>query len=100
MSRTHEEVQSELRSAEVALDELGQRERRLWDRIRIAAGTWTQDQYPGLGPMWVVAVMGQRCLSLNEVEGGWGWGRFDVWGNVTGYHCEQLEIQHVVAQTL
>lgn len=39
-------------------------------------------------------------LYLDEIEGGWGWGTFDAWGIVSGYHYEQLEIHHVIGHTL
>lgn len=44
--------------------------------------------------------MGRRCLYFNSVESGWGWGRFDTWGQICEYHWQDLEIQHVVSQTL
>jgi len=95
------EVQAEIEAAERALTELGDRELRLWERVRVTPSQWIQNQYPNVGPVWVVALMGRRCLYLNQLEGGWGWGRFDVWGTVSEYHWQaDLDIQHVIAQTL
>jgi hypothetical protein len=37
---------------------------------------------------------------LNEVEGGWGWGRYVEWGSIADFHWQQDQIQHVIAQTL
>ena len=95
-----DQVRDEIQSAERALDELGVRERRLWDRIRITPAQWRQMQYPGYGSVWVVAVMGRRCLYLNQMEGGWGWGRFDTWGEVSEYHYGDDEVQHAVSVVL
>jgi hypothetical protein len=95
-----DQIRREIQSAERTLDEVGVRERRLWDRIRIKPAQWRQAQYPGDELVWVVAVMGRRCLYFNHVEGGWGWGRFDVWGDVSEYHWQQDEIQHAVSVVL
>jgi hypothetical protein len=94
------EVREEVQRAERALDELGERERRLWDRMYVEPSRWKQEQYPGYDPFWVVAILGRRCLYLNHMEGGWGWGRFDTWGVVSEYHCQDGEIQHAVYQAL
>lgn len=80
--------------------ELDIRIRRLWDRVSLEPQRWRAAQYPQKAEVWVVGVLGDRCLYFNEVEGGWGWGRFSEWGRVADFHWEQLEIQHVVAQTL
>ncbi|RPI75083.1 MAG: hypothetical protein EHM45_15710 [Desulfobacteraceae bacterium] len=82
------------------LHELDGRAARLWERIRIAPEQWSHNQYAGLGPVWVVGVLGKRCLYLNSVEGGWGWGRYARWGQVSEYHWEQQDIHHVIFQTL
>ncbi|ODA36716.1 hypothetical protein [Planctopirus hydrillae] len=90
------EIHVELRNAEAALATLGERETRLWERVKITPTQWRHNQYPNVGPVWVVAVMGKRCLYYNAVEGGWGWGRFESWGIVADYHWQQDEIQHAI----
>ncbi len=52
----------EIMIAENALDDLGSRERRLWEHIKIQPTQWRQEQYAGAGPVWAIAVMGNRCL--------------------------------------
>jgi hypothetical protein len=94
------ELLAEIKVAEASITELGERERRFWDRLVISPAKWEQRQYPGARLFWVVAVMGRRCLYYNDVECGWGWGRFEEWGVVREYHWQQDEIQHVVFQTL
>lgn len=94
------QIQAEIARAEHELDRIGARERRLWDFVSIAPERWTEGHYGDVGPVWVVAVMGRRCLYLNPVEGGWGWGTYDRWGSVDGYHWQQDEIQHSIVQTL
>ena len=97
LQRTSGEVAEEIAKSERGLDA---RSLRLWERVRIAPEPWTQHQYPGGQPFWVVAILGNRCLHFNDVEGGWGWGRFSEWGQVGESHCQQDEIHHVVEQTL
>jgi hypothetical protein len=94
---TREQVASEIAECEKAL--VGP-PLRLWERVRIAPVLWTQQQYPGDSPFWVVAILGRRCLYYNQVEGGWGWGRFVDWWRIADYHCQQDEIAHTIHQTL
>lgn len=72
--------------------------RALWELMQITPSTWAQQQYPEDGPHWVVAIMGNRCLYFNDVEGGWGWGRFTQWGQVDGYHRDQMQVHHLLRQ--
>jgi hypothetical protein len=90
-------VASEIDKASRALSERGA---RLWERIRIQPTEWRTKQYPGEDLAWVVATVAYRCLYFNEVEGGWGWGRFSDWGNIEEHHWEQLEIHELVEQML
>ena len=91
---------TEIEVAEAALAELGDRERRLWERLRIPPEEWVSDQYQDETSVWVVAAMGRRCLYFNPVESGWGWGRHETWGEVSEYHCQQDEIQHAISMVL
>ena len=96
-------IAKEISEAEREMNGLGDRVRRLWDRVCIPPAKWAQDQYSGAGEFWVIAVMGNRCLYLNPIEGGWGWGRFKEYGKISsGYHCcqEGDEIQHAIYQTM
>lgn len=94
------ELQAELSAAAAALAQLGDRQARLWELLRISPSKWNQRQYEGTEGVWVVALMGSRCLYFNPVESGWGWGRFTSWGVIHGYHWQQDEIQHAIGQAL
>jgi hypothetical protein len=94
------DVIHEIEGADRALGKLSASARRLWDWIRITPEQWRSNQYPGNGTVWVVGVLGRKCLYFIEVEEGWGWGGYETWGAVNEYHWEQLEIQQVVVQTL
>ncbi len=97
---TKEEVEGEIAEAERELNEEDERAYRLLQRMQITPELWTQEQYPGNELFWVIAIMGSRCLYYNHVEGGWGWGRYAQMGEVSEHHWQQLEIQHVVFQTI
>jgi len=94
---THDKIAAEIHAAEQAF---GERERRLWNQVRIGPSRWRQQQYLGISEVWVVGILGDRCLYLNEIEGGWGWGRYAEWGKIAKFHWQQDEIHHVIAQTL
>lgn len=93
-------IKADITAAELALEELGPRYRELWEHVRIEPQRWGHSQYVPVEPFWVVGLIGQRCLYFNDVEGGWGWGAFKEWGQIAEYHFEQLNIEHVIAQTL
>jgi hypothetical protein len=93
-------VVRDLKRSEIELREADERAIRFCERIRISPALWAQEQYPESDKVWVIAVMGNRCLYFNHVECGWGWGQFEQWGKVSEYHCQDLDIHHVVLQTL
>ncbi len=70
----------------------------LWELMQIDPAPWAQQQYCDSGTFWVSAVIGNRCLYFNDVEEGWGWGRFSQWGRVDGYHEDQQEVHYLVRQ--
>lgn len=97
--QTLHSVQQEIAAA---ADELRADERalRFWHRMHIPPQHWSHKQYPGAELFWVIALLGERCLYFNSVEGGWGWGRYKAHGNISEYHYQQDEIHQVVFQTL
>ncbi len=97
---TAENVKEKIHAAEMELRELDGQASRLWEQIRITPEQWCQRQYVDAGDFWVVGILGKRCLYLNCVEGGWGWGQYTKWGEIVEYHWEQLNINHVVLQTI
>ena len=97
---TKKELEKCISEAEHELKEEDERAIRLWQRIQKSPVAWSQEQYPGGDTFWVIAIMGSRCPYYNHVEGGWGWGKYTEMGKVCEYHWQQLEIQHVVLQTI
>jgi len=97
---TLEQVTREVREAEARLAEDGGRGLRLWERIRVSPARWSTNQYRDFPSVWVVALMGRRCLYFNPIEHGWGWGRYDTAGHVAEYHWQQDDIGGIVYMTL
>ena len=73
MPLSESDVASEPLNAEQMLNDIGPREQRLCERIRVSPTKWQQAQYsaPANMPVRVVAVMGRGCLYFNVVERGW-----------------------------
>ncbi len=94
------QIQNEIDLTDKELEELDIRAFRLWERIRIKPELWKQKQYNHAGKLWVVGILGRRCLYFNFVEGGWGWGRFEKWGKINEYHWQQDEIKTTIYHTL
>ncbi len=91
-------VEAEIERAEAALDARDARYRQLWNQIRVRPAQWDQTQYPRVGPAWVVGLMDGRCLYFNAVEGGWGWGRFKEFGEITEFHTQKDALADVIAR--
>ncbi len=73
---------------------------RLWERVRVPVSLWTQVTYPDIHGVWVVGLLGTRCLCFNPVEGGWGWGRFESAGSISTFHWQQDELDTCIHVTL
>ena len=95
-----EVLREEIAAAIHTMDELEPSVRRLWDLVCIPPIQWTQGQYAGAGQLWVIALMGNRCLYYNPIESGWGWGHYLDFGKIYEYHWQQDEIQHAIYQML
>lgn len=97
---TSTQIQDDIKVAERELSDSSARAFKLWERIKVPASLWNQEQYSMEPTFWVIAIMGGRCLYFNYVEGGWGWGQYQDWGKIDTYHWQQDEISHVVFQLL
>ncbi|VTR97780.1 hypothetical protein [Tuwongella immobilis] len=91
--------EAELRSL-IAVAEGGMTPRVLafWERVRIGPVKWA---LPPIGDdgggFWVVAIVGQECLWYNDIEDGFNISRYDIFGQIADYWCNQSELQHCVA---
>ena len=97
MGPSESDILAEIARAETALDA---RALRLWESVRIPPSTWRQSTYSDVGTVWVVGLLGARCLCFNPVEEGWGWAPFDPPGVITQLHFEELELHHAIVQVL
>jgi len=97
---TKREILEEIEEAEKELTLLDERTLRLWERTKVPPTQWKQEQYTESDDMWVIALLGNRCLYFNFVEEGWGWGFYEKWGVISEYHWQQDEIQHALLHTM
>ena len=81
--------------------ELDPRENRFWERIRVPPARWSAGKYAEcVGGFWVVGLLGVRCLHLNEVEGGFTWGRYSTPGTIDKIGYDQDELCHAIYKML
>ncbi len=69
-------------------------EQRLWEAIRIEPERWQQHPYgdPGEG-FWAVAIVGKTVLWYNDIEEGFNRSRYDRYGTIEDYWCNQDELE-------
>ena len=83
---------------EAALVEMTSPQRALWNLIAVQPQKWKQNPWGDEGGgLWVVALVGERCLYYNDIEDGFNWSRFSVYGTIDEYGCNQSELHHVMA---
>lgn len=69
-------------------------QREFWRRIRIEPEKWAQSPWGDEGGgFWVVAVIGQRCIWYNDIEHGFNTSRFEKFGTIAEYWCNQDDLQ-------
>lgn len=94
------EVSSEIEGAEKILNEWDPEYFKFWSKSKILPVKWVQKQYDNAGDFWVIALIGKNCLYYNHIEEGWGWGSYKEYGEISGFHWQQDEIQHAIYQMI
>ena len=65
----------------------------LWSCIRIRPTKWSLPPWGNEGGgFWVVAVIGQHCIWYNDIEEGFNLSRFDSFGQIGEYLCNQDDL--------
>jgi hypothetical protein len=76
---------------------MGPRVLAFWERIRVRPVKWALPPWGDEGDgFWVVAVAGQECVWYNDIEEGFNVSRFETFGRIADYWCNQSELQHCV----
>ena len=64
-----------------------------WKRIRVRPVKWQLPPWGDFGGgFWIVAVMGQECVWYNDIEEGFNISRFETFGFIADYECNQAEL--------
>ena len=72
--------------------------RAFWERVRVRPVKWALPPWGDEGGgFWVVAVVGQECVWYNDIEDGFNVSRFEAFGRIADYWCNQSELHHCVA---
>lgn len=93
---TLEELLDEVRCGEARLPpEL----LRLWAAIRVEFRKWRLHPWgDDGGGFWVVGVIGDYVLWYNDIEDGFNWSRYSLFGEIGEYWCNQDELNHSIYQ--
>jgi hypothetical protein len=76
-------------------------ERRLWEAIRIKPEKWQQAPYGKQGGgFWAVAVIGRSVVWYNDIEEGFNRSRYNAYGTIEDYWCNQDELELTVRYLL
>lgn len=79
---------------EVAEFSMGPPVLAFWKRIRVSPVKWQLSPWGDMGGgFWVVAVIGQGCVWYNDIEDGFNMSRFETFGRIAEYWCNQTELE-------
>jgi hypothetical protein len=86
-------------NAYVADDEkrLDAADAQLWRRVRVTPAKWKLHPWgDALGGFWVVGIVGQQVIWLNEIEGGFNISSYTEYGTIDQYWCNDDELVHAM----
>ena len=83
------------------LARMSERERSLWEAIRIEPEKWKQDPYGNNGDgFWVLAVIGRSVIWYNDIEDGFNRSCYSTYGRIDDYWCNQDELEVTVREEI
>jgi hypothetical protein len=69
----------------------------LWNLIHIPPAKWQLSPWGDDGNgFWVVGVLGARVVWYNDIEDGFNVSRYEKYGVIADYWCNQDDLQHRV----
>ena len=76
-------------------------QRRAWEAIRIPPEKWALPPWGDHGGgFWVVALIGRRAIWYNDIEEGFNRSRYERYGTISDYYCNQDELEMVIYAVL
>ncbi len=71
--------------------------RSLWSLLRVRPARWQQSPWGDEGGgFWVVGVLGERAIWFNDIEWGFNISRYQTYGVIAEYVCNQDELRHTM----
>jgi hypothetical protein len=79
--------------------EMGVTERLLWGLVAIPPEKWALPPWGDLGGgFWAVGLIGRQVIWYNDIEDGCNVSRYEAFGVISKYWCNQDELHHVIWQ--
>lgn len=76
-------------------------QRRAWEVIKVIPEKWVQEPWGNEGKgFWVVAIIGQTVIWFNDIEDGFNRSRFEEFGCIKDYFCNQNELEWQVQSVI
>jgi hypothetical protein len=79
-----------------AWDRMTLEQRRVWEAIRILPEKWALTPYGNRGGFWVVGLIGRRVVWYNDIEEGFNRSRYERYGTISDYYCNQDELETAI----
>ncbi len=70
----------------------------LWQLIQINPEKWKEKEYAPVDGFWVLAICGKKVIWYNDIEEGFNISRYEVYGHIAEYHCEQDELNWCITK--
>ncbi len=78
-------------------EELNDREKQLWELIKVSPEKWNEPEYGNEGGFWVVAIFGKKVIWYNDIEDGFNVSSYTSYGKIDDYYCNQDELEYVLS---
>ena len=77
-----------------AWDRMTLEQRWVWDAIRVVPEKWALAPHGNQGGgFWVVGLIGQTVVWYNDIEEGFNRSRYERYGTISDYYCNQDELE-------
>ncbi len=84
-----------------AWDRMTPEQRRTWEAIRVPPEKWTLPPYGDQGGgFWVVGLIGQTVVWYNDIEEGFNRSRYEQYGAISDYYCNQDELEIAIQRII
>jgi hypothetical protein len=84
-----------------SFNRMNDKQKKLWDIIKISPEKWRQEPYGNEGNgFWVIAIFDNTVIWYNDIEEGFNQSAYSKYGQIDEYGCDQNQLEWVLQHIL